>query len=126
MIWGDGATSDPIIFEEPGNLSPLAHVYDDNGADGPYTVTVEVAEASPSEEETESPVGKATFSVNVANVSPNATFGAPEAVDEGGGDRSRTVRTQRPVVGRRSGPVSATPSTATTATATSRPARPRA
>ena len=83
VTWGDGATSDPIIVGEPGNFSPLEHVYTDNRTAGPSTVTVEVAEASPGEEETESPVGKATFLVDVINANPQAELSNGGSLAEG-------------------------------------------
>ena len=78
--WGDGETSKLDGIAASGALVDLDHAYDDNST---YTVTVAVAEASPSEDEAEPPFGTATFSVDVANLPPTATLGAPEAVDEG-------------------------------------------
>ena len=78
--WGDGETSAFDEVAAPGALGDLNHAYADNDT---YTATVSVAEASPSEEGAEPPFGKVTFLVDVANLPPTATFGAPEAVDEG-------------------------------------------
>ena len=71
--WGDGTTDSSFNVASPGSLGSRSHTYDDNGS---YTVTVTVTDK-------DGGTDSETFTADVANVAPTATFSNDGPVDEG-------------------------------------------
>ncbi|MGZ3182409.1 MAG: OmpL47-type beta-barrel domain-containing protein [Telluria sp.] len=72
--WGDGSAHASFPRSATGSLGTLNHTYGDSGT---YTVTVKVTDQGGS-------VDSSSFTVNVANVAPTASFSAPATAFVGG------------------------------------------
>jgi len=73
VAWGDGSTDETLEVGTPGDLGSLPHTYADNGV---YPVMVTVTDKDAAS-------GTATFSVDVANVTPTVTAPANQTATEG-------------------------------------------
>jgi Ca2+-binding RTX toxin-like protein len=72
--WGDGTATTQFNAEAPGALQDASHTYADSRL---YTVTVQITDKDGGS-------SSGTFTINVLNKAPTATFHAPAAVNEGG------------------------------------------